>query len=184
MSLSIRLLGRPAITEATDAGARARPLAGQKPWALLTYLLLVPAGATRRELAEMLWPEAADPLAAARWAILQVRRAIEPLATLAEAGERLVVQAPTDGPALSVDAVTLLDGRFEPATVEGLVGGELLVGMTFADAPVFEDWLALQRARTASAANAALRWAAVLAARTEPARALFLVERALALRPL
>lgn len=74
MSLSIRLLGRPTIAEATEHGERPRVLAGQKPWALLAYLLLSAKGATRRELAETLWPEAEDPLAAARWSILQVRR--------------------------------------------------------------------------------------------------------------
>ncbi len=104
-------------------------LGGQKPWALLAYLLLNPAGATRRDFAERLWPEAEDPLAAARWAILQVRRALEPEATLAEADGRLVVRVAPEAPAIAVDAVTLLDGRFEPATVDWLVGGDLLEGM-------------------------------------------------------
>lgn len=179
MSLSIRLLGRPALRGA-DGG---RTIAGQKPWALLAYLLLRPEGATRRELAELLWPEAEDPLAAARWTILQVRRAIEPAATLAEANGRLVVRAGPGESEISVDAVSLLDGRFEPTLVDELVGGDLLEGMTFADAPEFEDWLALQRARLSSAAGAALRWAALLAARPEPSRALGLVDRALAFDP-
>lgn len=187
MSLSIRLLGRPAIAVGVENGAgdgaRARTLGGQKPWALLAYLLLRPGGVTRRELAETLWPEAEDPLAAARWAILQVRRALEPSATLVEADGRLVVRVAPDAPAITVDAVTLLDGRFEPAAVDSLVGGDLLEGMTFGDAPDFEDWLALQRARTSSAGSAALRWAAVLAARSEPTYALALVDRALGFDP-
>src|SRR5438445_8883268 len=183
MSLSIRLLGRPAMSAADGNGDWTQTLRGQKPWALLAYLLLSPGGATRRELAETLWPEAEDPLAAARWTILQVRRALEPAATLAEADGRLVVRVALNAAAIAVDAVTLLDGRFEPATVDELVGGDLLEGMTFADAPEFEDWLTLQRARTSSAASAALRWAAVLAARSEPGRALALVDRALGFDP-
>lgn len=183
MSLSVRLLGRPSITAADENGERPRMLGGQKPWALLAYLLLNPAGATRRDFAERLWPQAEDPLAAARWAILQVRRALEPEATLAEADGRLVVRVAPEALAIAVDAVTLLDGRFEPAMVHRLVGGDLLEGMTFADAPEFEDWLTLQRARTSSAGSAALRWAAVLAARSEPTRALALVDRALDFDP-
>jgi len=130
MDLTIHLLGRPKILAATDTGGPSNaPLRGQKPWALLAYLLLTPGGATRRELAELLWPAAEDPLAAARWAILQVRRALEPGATLAEPADRLVVEVTTNGPNLSVDVLTLLDGRFESASVDALVAGDLLDGM-------------------------------------------------------
>ena len=52
MSLSIRLLGRPSIPAADENGEQPRMSGGQKPWALLAYLLLIPEGATRRDLAE------------------------------------------------------------------------------------------------------------------------------------
>ncbi len=182
MRLSIRLLGRPTILAPTPDEGQPRRLAGQKPWALLAYILLEPNGATRRALAELLWPEADDPFAATRWAILQVRRAIEPWATLEDIEGRLKI-ATVDGSSLEIDAVTLLDGRFGPSVVEDLVAGDLLEGMTYPDAPPFEDWLLLQRARTSSAGSAALRWAAVVLARSDPARAIALVDRALAIDP-
>ena len=56
MSLSIRLLGRPSIPAADENGEQPRMSGGQKPWALLAYLLLIPEGATRRDLAERIWP--------------------------------------------------------------------------------------------------------------------------------
>ena len=183
MPLTIRLLGSPTIVAIADGVAVGRPLAGRKPWGLLAYLLLSTRGVSRRDLAEVLWPEAQDPLAAARWAILQVRRALEPTATIGESNGRLVVRVSDPGTEPSIDAVTLLDGRFEPDAVDALVGGDLLEAMTFDDAPAFEDWLALQRARTSSAGNAALRWAALVATRTDPVHALDLVDRALALDP-
>src|SRR6266568_6953512 len=39
--------------------------------ALLTYLLLEPRAPTRRELADLLWSEADDPLGAVRWSLSQ-----------------------------------------------------------------------------------------------------------------
>jgi DNA-binding SARP family transcriptional activator len=180
MTLAIRLLGRPTTT--IDGREAPRRLAGKKPWALLAYVIL-DHGATRRELAEVLWPEADDPLAAMRWAILQVRRALEPAATLVDANGSLNLVVGPTASGVAVDALTLLDGRFESADVDHLVGGDLLEGMAFPDAPAFEDWLGLQRARTTSAASAALRWAALVDARTEPGRALRLVDRALAFDP-
>lgn len=188
MPLSIRLLGRPSVAQFDSQidSPRAdapRVLAGRKPWALLAYLLLTPSGVTRRDLAELLWPEADDPLAAARWSILQVRRVLEPDASVTEVDGRLQVRSVDGAEGPFIDATTLLDGRFDPATVDVLFGGELLEGMIFPDAPRFEDWLTIQRARVGSAGSAALRWAAVVTARSEPTRALGFVDRALWLDP-
>ncbi len=178
----IRLLGRPSLT--SDDGGKGVPpgLAGHKPWALLAYLCVGTQPVGRRELAEVLWPEAQDPAAAARWAIHQVRRALGPIATLADEHGRLAVR-PLPGITLAVDALLLLDGRVAFDDVEDVVRGELLEGMELGEAPAFEDWLLVQRARTSSAASSTFRLAAVVSARTDPVRALRLVDRALRLDP-
>jgi DNA-binding SARP family transcriptional activator len=78
----VALLGRPRI----DARDRPAQLAGRKPWGLLAYLCLEPS-ATRQELAALLFSAADDPLAALRWSLLQVRRALSGLADVAEEQE-------------------------------------------------------------------------------------------------
>jgi hypothetical protein len=65
--------------------------AGRKPWGLLAYLLLEQR-ATRREVAARLIPEANDPLAALRWLLHQVRRAIKPEGTIEELAGGLVLR--------------------------------------------------------------------------------------------
>lgn len=177
MSLVIRLIGRPEISH----DGRARALGGHKPWALLAYLLLASRPPTRRELAERLWPEADDPLAALRWALLQARRAIAPDGRIAERSGRLEVELPADA---LVDARAVLSRALEPPDAASLGTGELLEGFAFDDAPDFDEWLVLERQRVASALREALRWAATLLARTSPDDALALAERALALDPL
>ena len=177
MSLVIRLIGRPEISH----DGRARALGGHKPWALLAYLLLASRPPTRRELAERLWPEADDPLAALRWALLQARRAIAPDGRIAEHAGRLEVELPADA---LVDARAVLSRALEPPDAASLGTGELLEGFAFDDAPDFDEWLVLERQRVASALREALRWAATLLARSSPDDALALAERALALDPL
>lgn len=175
--LRIQLIGRPAL----EIGGAARTLAGHKPWGLLTFLLLASRPPTRRELAERLWPEADDPLAALRWALLQARRAIEPEARIVERDGRLLIELPADA---VVDARAVLSRALEPRDAADLATGELLEGLTFDDAPAFDEWLALERQRVASALREALRWAATMLARSSPDEALALAERALALDPL
>jgi len=177
VSLVIRLIGRPEISH----DGRARALGGHKPWALLAYLLLASRPPTRRELAERLWPEADDPLAALRWALLQARRAIAPDGRIAEHAGRLEVELPADA---LVDARAVLSRALEPPDAASLGTGELLEGFAFDDAPDFDEWLVLERQRVASALREALRWAATLLARSSPDDALALAERALALDPL
>jgi DNA-binding SARP family transcriptional activator len=173
--LRIKLLGLPRV----DVEGEQRDLAGKKPWALLAYVVLAPRAPSRRELAELLFPEAGDPLASERWALLQVRRALGPEAGIIERDGRLVLEATE----VDVDARSLSADTLAPEVVEGMDTGELLEGFTFDDAPAFEQWIALERRRVASAARDALRWAATLLARTAPERALALVARATALEP-
>src|SRR4029450_4988993 len=83
----IALLGRPRI----ECRGRAVPLAGRKPWGLLAYLCLEHQ-ATRHDLAALLFSAADDPLAALRWSLLQVRRALTGLAEVSEEQGRLSIE--------------------------------------------------------------------------------------------
>ena len=156
-----------------------RDLSGRKPWGLLAYLVLEPAGASRRELAALLCPDADDPLAALRWSLLQLRRGLEGLGEVVDDGG-LSLRLLDD---VRVDAVEVLAGPIEANDVESLVGGELLEGFAFGDAPSFEMWLLLQRSRVASASVDALRWAATVLATDEPDASLRMLQRGIGLSP-
>ena len=171
MALRVRLLGRPGL----EHDGASRRLEGHKPWALLTYLLLEPRAPTRRELADLLWSETDDPLGAVRWSLSQVRKAMNPPAEIGERDGRIKI----DAEVLVVDAGELLRGEWDENSIDDLVRGELLEGMSFGDSPSFDTWLQVQRARVATSAADALRWAATLLSHREPDRALALVERAL-----
>jgi len=175
MPLRVRLLGRPGL----EHDGESRRLEGYKPWALLTYLLLEPRAPTRRELADLLWSEADDPLGAVRWSLSQVRKAVNPPAEIGERDGRIKI----DAEVLVVDAGELLRGEWDESSIDDLVRGELLEGMSFGEAPSFDTWLQVQRARVATAAADALRWAATLLSHREPDRALALAERALRSEP-
>ena len=175
MPLRVRLLGRPGL----EHDGESRRLEGHKPWALLTYLLLEPRAPTRRELADLLWSETDDPLGSLRWSLSQVRKAINPPAEIAERDGRIKI----DAEVLVVDAGELVRGEWNETSIDDLVRGELLEGMSFGEAPSFDTWLQVQRARTATAAADALRWAATLLSHREPDRALALAERALRSEP-
>src|SRR5438093_3550715 len=175
MTLRVRLLGRPGL----EHDGAARRLEGHKPWALLTYLLLEPRARTRRELADLLWSEADDPLGAVRWSLSQVRKAVNPPAEIGERDGRIKI----DAEVLVVDAGELLRGEWDETSIDDLVRGELLEGMSFGEAPSFDTWLQVQRARVATSAADALRWAATLLSHREPDRALALAERALRSEP-
>lgn len=175
MALRVRLLGRPGLEYDGDS----RRLEGHKPWALLTYLLLEPRAPTRRELADLLWSEADDPLGAVRWSLSQVRKAMNPPAEIGERDGRIKI----DAEVLLVDAGELLRGEWDETSIDDLVRGELLEGMSFGESPSFDTWLQVQRARVATAAADALRWAATLLSHREPDRALALAERALRSEP-
>lgn len=154
-------------------------MAGRKPWALLAFLLLESTGPSRRELADRALPEADDPLAAVRWALLQVRRSIAP-ALVVEVDGRFTI---ADRARFEVDVDALVSGRADPANVDVLAGGELLEGFAFDEAPDLDRWLTLQRSRLRSASAETLLWAATVLAPTDPGRAGVLAERAAALDP-
>src|SRR5438477_576338 len=130
MPLRVRLLGRPGL----EHDGESRRLEGHKPWALLTYLLLEPRAPTRRELADLLWSEADDPLGAVRWSLSQVRKAVNPPAEIGERDGRIKI----DAEVLVVDAGELLRGEWDETSIDDLVRGELLEGMSFGEAPSFD----------------------------------------------
>jgi len=107
-----------------------------------------------------------------------VRKAIAPDAEIEETPSGLTLRG-----TFSVDAIDLLDGRWDETTAGDLVRGEILEGADFDDSPEFARWLGVQRARLASAATEALRSCAALVARKDPDRALLLAERALKAEP-
>ncbi len=176
MSLRVQLLGPPSITR---DGEPVR-LAGRKPWGFLTYLLLEDRPPTRRDIAGRLEPEANDPLAALRWLLHQVRRAVEPEMRIEERGGRLHLLLGEDA---DVDVLRLLAVPDDPDEIETVFAGELLDGMWFDDAPAFEMWLALHRTRIHDSAAEAIWWASTQLASNDRERALRMVERGMALDP-
>src|SRR2546422_8142517 len=175
MTLRVRLLGRPGL----EHDGASRRLEGHKPWALLPSLCLEPRAPTRRELAAPLGWEADAPLGAVRWSLSQVRKAVNPPAEIAERDGRIKI----DAEVLVVDAGELLRGEWDELSIDDLVRGELLEGMSFGESPSFDTWLQVQRARVATAAADALRWAATHLSHREPDRALALAERVLRSEP-
>ena len=133
------LLGRPRI----EAGDRPVQLAGRKPWGLVAYLCLEP-GATRKQLAGLLFSAADDPLAALRWSLLQVRRALTGLAKVSEEQGRLSIGFAAG---VEVDVPRVLSGDVPVDEAKRLQSGELLEDLTFDDEPGFDGWLLLQRSR-------------------------------------
>src|SRR2546428_8143178 len=175
MPLRVRLLGRPGL----EHDGESRRLEGYKPWALLTYLLLESRAPTRRELADLLVWEGDDPLGAVLVSLSRERKGVNPPAEIAERDGRIKI----DAEVLVVDAGELLRGEWDESSIDDLVRGELLEGMSFGEAPSFDTWLQVQRARVASSATDALRWAATLLSHRDPDRALALAERALRSEP-
>lgn len=153
MTLSIHVLGEVSIRR---DGSPIEPLKGRKAWALLAYLLLSRAPATRDHLASLLFGEADDPLRALRWNLTELRRALGPDTLLA--GEPVSLSLP---PGAYVDVLVSKSGTWvEAAQVPGL-GRELLEGMQFSSSPSFEAWLLNERRHVKASAEAVLREAAM-----------------------
>jgi DNA-binding SARP family transcriptional activator len=139
----IRLLGRP---HAGDVRVR-----GNKPWAITAYLALAGAPVPRARLTSLLFDSAADPAAALRWNLGQVRR----LLGQADVLSGPVLRLPGDTVCFDVDVLGA--ARWQDAVeLEGL-GGELLEGMQFPDCAAFETWLLGERRRLAALTEAALQ---------------------------
>jgi DNA-binding SARP family transcriptional activator len=135
---TIRLLGPPAIE---STGASPPQPRGRKAWAVLAYLALQPDGAGRSRLGTLLFPDAADPLGALRWNLSELRRTLTGV-TLDGDPLRLALQPPW-----RCDAAELVGAGAIPRPDPHSLNGQLLEGLSFADCPVFDSWLADQRYR-------------------------------------
>ena len=173
-SVEVRLLGPPRLLKKGEARGGPR---GRKGWAVLARLALSSRPLARSEIAELLFPDAEDPLGALRWTLAEVRRAL--------GREDIFRGDPLDRPEdLRVD-VSLLAGDGGEAVRIAEDAGELLAGWDFPGCPEFESWLAAERRRVQARVEAHLRGAAMqaLAAGDAP-EAVRLAGRAVALNPL
>lgn len=176
MPIEIRLLGVPRIEH---DGGPVDPPRGNKAWGLLAYLILGDGITSRSRLAELLYPEAADPLAALRWSLTELRRALR--MPDAVRGDPLTFPVHADARA---DVAELI-GELEPGAGTEVSEGELLEGMTFPSAPEFEVWLAVERAYLGGLHQASLRERALASrAAGELAQATAMARRAVAIDPL
>ena len=73
MDVRVQLLGQPSLSR---GGERVEPPKGRKAWALLAYLALAERAPTRQRVAGLLFGEADDPMAALRWNLAELRRAL------------------------------------------------------------------------------------------------------------
>ncbi len=147
--LTIRLLGRPVIER---DGQAVRPPRGRKAWALLAYVLLADRPPSRRNLAELLFGDADDPLGALRWTLAELRRTLDQPDALT--GDPVVAgfgaDVAVDLDQLGGDPALLLDVR-----------GELLDGLDLGARLEFESWLLVERHHLTALVEARLREAAV-----------------------
>jgi DNA-binding SARP family transcriptional activator len=172
--LTIELLGRPAVR--VD-GVDLDPPRDRKTWALLAYLALVEAAPSRQRLAELLFPNAGDPLAAVRWNLTQVRHLLG--AEILLGGDPVELTLPAD---TVLDVDVLLRGRWTEAALLP-TGQELLEGLTFDSAPAFELWLTGRRRHLRASAAAVLHEAAMANLARDPQAAVQLAERLVAIAP-
>jgi DNA-binding SARP family transcriptional activator len=174
--VTIRLLGQPALER---DGEPLPPPRGRKSWALLAYLLLAERPPGRRQLAELLFADADDPLGALRWTLAELRRALGDAGLFA--GDPVATRLPGD---VVVDVRRLAD----PDADDGLllaVDGELLDGVRLVSCLEFESWLLVARHRASAAVEARLRQAAVTRlALGQAAEAVVFAARAVARNPL
>ena len=176
MSLSVRLLGIPAIER---DGAVVAPPRGRKAWGLLSYLVLSERPPPRSRLASLLFADAEDPLGALRWTLAELRRVLDDPLVLR--GDPPAFRLPAGA---AVDVLELLSpagGR--PPT--GALEDELLEGMAFPGCPAFETWLTYQRRHVAGVCQALIGEAALqLLATGDAAGASELASRLVSLDPL
>jgi DNA-binding SARP family transcriptional activator len=176
MGPTVHLLGSPRVLL---EGGIAVPIRGQKAWGLLTYLALRPEGVGRQHLAALLFADAADPLAALRWNLRELRRALGDETLRGE-----VLEFPRNHMA-RLDVAILARGDWSAALALPGLGSELLEGLDFSSSPSLDVWLQSERRRMQAATEAVLHEAALsrLAAGT-PAEAARLASRLVGLNPL
>jgi DNA-binding SARP family transcriptional activator len=152
MGLAIHLLGSPRLERDGQPVPAPR---GHKVWGLLAYLVRSDARATRKHLAELLFEDAEDPLAALRWNLSELRR------LLGHSGLRGDVLSLPLEPTTYVDVDVVSRGDWAQAVGVPGLDHELLAGMNFSSSPSFNVWLATERRHLQAAAEAVLREAAL-----------------------
>jgi DNA-binding SARP family transcriptional activator len=147
MDVQVQLLGQPSLSR---GGERVVPPKGRKAWALLAYLALAERAPTRQRVAGLLFGEADDPMAALRWNLAELRRALGNAQTVLGDPIELL----RDGASIDVDV--LRHGQWTQAiTLDGL-GHDLLEGMEFGAAPAFDAWLLTTRRHLRALASSML----------------------------
>ncbi len=172
--LELSLLGSP---RASRDGRSLDGVRGTKAWALLAYLLLAERPVERGRLTALLFPDAADPAAALRWNLSQLRRGLG--VTLE--GDPVVLTLPPD---TRLDLDVLANGGSEEAAAVADHGRQLLEGVSPGDHEPFEMWLEGERRHLAALTADVLREAAVARlSRGDVLGAAELAERVIALDP-
>lgn len=138
MTTTVRLLGTASAHDDQPAG-RGAEVRGHKPWLLLALLLLNEAPLSRDRLARLVFVDAADPAAALRWNLSQLRRL-----GLELAGDPVRLRIPAD---LVVDLDRLLHGRAEDAAALPGLDEDLLSGLRPEAGTELAVWLEEERRR-------------------------------------
>ena len=167
----IRLLGPPRIE---SPGTTPPQPKGRKAWAVLACLALQPDGISRSRTATLLFPDAADPLGALRWNLSELRRTLDGVSITGDP-LRLTLQQ-----LWHCDALELVGPANGSSPDPRRFDGQLLEGLSFADSPVFDSWLAEQRYRLENCIQSLLYEASLAAlASGAPADAVELASAAL-----
>jgi DNA-binding SARP family transcriptional activator len=122
----------------------------------LTYLVCTRLPTSRERIALLLFPDAADPLAALRWTLSDLRRLVGGGFTVGGDPLRLA-----RAPDTVVDVDVLHDGSWREAVELPCIGLDLLEGLTFSSSAGFELWLEGERRHVAGATGAVLHQAAL-----------------------
>lgn len=142
MTLRIQLLGQPSITR----DDRKVDLPGNRPLALLAYLILTRKVYHRQHLIDLLFDGPDDPRASLRWTLSKLRTAIGSEYILSEG--QLV--------SFNFEGDTWLDVFAFEGGESDRYSGDLLEGFYLRDAPRFEEWLHFERQRLRDAYQANL----------------------------
>lgn len=173
--LSVHLLGPPVVRVGQAAAPAPRD---RKTWGALVYLLLNERPPSRERLAELLFPQVDDPLAAVRWVLASIRRLLGGDVELG--GDPVELRRP---PGMFADVDVLEHGRWSEAVGLPALDRPLLEGVQFYALAAFDLWLSAERRRLAAAAAAVLREAAVATVAWDPQRAVGHAGRLVALDP-
>ncbi|WP_161988689.1 BTAD domain-containing putative transcriptional regulator [Pedococcus bigeumensis] len=177
MSLSVQLLGRPRIVQASGT---TYPFRSRKSWALLAYLILAEVPPSRGQLAQLLFADADDPQRALRWCLSEIRRGLGEGGSVED--DPVQLRLPHDA---VVDVEVLARGASSDAIALPGLGATVLDGMTFRASAAYEIWLLAQQRHLTAASEAILHEAAVRSlARGEWQEAISYASRVAAMSPL